>query len=156
MWIFWIWIFPTSISCEMQIYDLHSQCCLMRVPQSRKVYCHQEDIQSHDPWWFNICAKRGGRVVWIGLWRSAPTHSSHSIASRERFQVIREMHPPANRLLLLHLLSLTHAFCSLAHPDSGDALQGQRLALLSDLPQGDWWSDKHSARDLFNELPPTD
>lgn len=41
-------------------------------------------LQSHDPWWFNICAKHGGRVVWIGLWRSAPTHSSHSIASASK------------------------------------------------------------------------
>lgn len=40
-------------------------------------------------------------------------------------------------------------------PESGDALQGQPLALVSDLPRDDWWSDEHSARDLYNELPPT-
>lgn len=35
----------------MQIYDLHSQCCLMRVPQSRGVYCHQEDINDPPVTW---------------------------------------------------------------------------------------------------------
>lgn len=41
-------------------------------------------------------------------------------------------------------------------PESGDALQGQRLALVSDLPRDDWWSDEHSARDLYDKLPPTE
>lgn len=40
-------------------------------------------------------------------------------------------------------------------PESGDVPQGQPLALVSDLPRGDWWSDEHSARDLYIELPPT-
>lgn len=29
------------------------------------------------------------------------------------------------------------------------------MALDSDLPRGDWRSDEHSARDLYNELPLT-
>lgn len=41
-------------------------------------------------------------------------------------------------------------------PESGDVLQGQLLALVSDLPRDDWWSDEHSARDLYNELPLTE
>lgn len=41
-------------------------------------------------------------------------------------------------------------------PASGDVLQGQPLALVSDLPRDDWWSDEHSARDLYNELPLTE
>lgn len=41
-------------------------------------------------------------------------------------------------------------------PESGDALRGQLLALVSDLPRDDWWSDEHSARDLYNELPLTE
>lgn len=41
-------------------------------------------------------------------------------------------------------------------PESGDVLQGQLLAPVSDLPRDDWWSDKHSARDLYNELPLTE
>lgn len=41
-------------------------------------------------------------------------------------------------------------------PLSDATLLGQLLALVSDLPQGDWWSNKYSARDLYNELPPTE
>lgn len=67
--------------------------------------------------------KRKGewRVVWIGFWSGAPPHTSHSFASRERFQVsvrhIRQWRNCTSWLLLLEQHELTHIFCSLAHPN---------------------------------------
>lgn len=63
----------------------------------------------------------GRRVVWIGFWSCAPPHTSHSYASRKRFQA-RERHihwmaltNSTMQLLMWQLLSQGHIFCSLAH-----------------------------------------
>lgn len=73
---------------------------------------------------------------------------------------LRAAHPPggAGAPRLASPVTAAHAgplFLFPRSPESGDVLLGQLLALVSDLPRGYWWSDEHSARDLYNELPPT-
>lgn len=84
--------------------------------------------------------KSGGRVVWIGFWSCAPPHPSHSFASRERFQV-SESHIHlwriiyASKLLLLRLFTLTHIFCSLAHPYQVIPCKGNDWLLSQTFPE---------------------
>lgn len=69
-------------------------------------------------------------------------------------------HPPVEKLHQLaspvRTAQVDPYFLFTRSPESGDVLLGQRLALVSDLPRDDWWSDEHSARDLYNELPLTE
>lgn len=84
--------------------------------------------------------KCGWRVVWIGFWSCAPPHTSHSFASRERFQAserhIRCMTPNcATQLLLWQALTLAHVFCSLAHPNQVIPCEGNYWLLSQTFPE---------------------
>lgn len=102
----------------------------------------------------------GRRVVWIGFWSSAPAHTLNSVASHEHFQAsdVTSISSSSSQSSLTSLMKTHHSspvFLCAHSPGSGDVLQGQWLAPVSDLPQGSRESDWHSACDLCSELPPT-
>lgn len=81
---------------------------------------------------------------------AASDSKSACVTSASRAGKLRLLASPARTAPLDPFFLFTRS------PESGDVLQGQLLALVSDLPRDDWWSDEHSARDLYNELPLTE
>ncbi|CAB1456062.1 unnamed protein product [Pleuronectes platessa] len=61
-----------------------------------------------------------------------------------------------NWLLLLRPTTENHDFWSLAHPNQVTPCEGNYWLLSQTFPEVIGRSDEHSARDLYNELPPTE
>lgn len=103
----------------------------------------------------------GGRVVWIGFWSRGPAHTSHSFASRERFQGRAGAASVGNRTVsavtdvsCVSVPLWPHGVCALAHLDQMMSCKDSYWLLSQTFPEMICGVTGHSARDLYSELPP--